>query len=52
MNSQLFQMHEFLEYVMVDVLDAVAVEVQVLEPAQPVEGTGSQCPQLVVVEQQ
>lgn len=49
---QLFEMYESLKGILVDVLYAVAVQVQVLEPAQPVERARAQLSQPVVVEEQ
>lgn len=49
---QLFQMEHSLEDVMVDVLDAVAVQVEVLQALEAVEHAGAERAQLVVVEEE
>lgn len=52
MYLQLFEMHEVLEGILFDVLDAVPVQVKVLEPAQAVEDAFTQLLQAVVVEEE
>lgn len=45
-------MHKLLEYIWVDVVDSVPVEVEVLEPSQAIEGTRAELTELVIVQQE